>query len=127
MAIKAGDARVNFMYFFIKYQDRIIFGTDIMKLAEIKTSMNRVWVVRNFLESSKEFYTPKGSEEILFWHKEPFCGLGLPENVLRKIYYGNFQKMWGKKPRKVNLELAIKQSQERKEKIVLKALRNIAG
>jgi len=45
--------------FFIKYQDRIFFGTDIMELYHVKASMNRVWLVRNFLESDEEFYTPK--------------------------------------------------------------------
>jgi len=73
--------------FFIKHQDRIIFGTDMP--ANIDTSVDMYRTYFRFLETYDEsFYAPDfdGTFERIRW---PICGIGLPDEVLRKIYYEN--------------------------------------
>ena len=73
--------------FFIKHQDRIIFGTDMP--ANIESSIDMYRTYFRFLETYDEsFYAPDydGTFERARW---PICGIGLPDNVLEKIYYKN--------------------------------------
>lgn len=81
--------------FFIKYQDRIMFGTDTgsnTKDLDGKEAESLVHMVRGFFEEH-----------------EPFCELGynltpipLDENILRKFYKDNMMKFYqGKSPKKV--------------------------
>lgn len=73
--------------FFIKHQDRIIFGTDMPANIESSVDMYRTYF--RFLETYDEsFYAPDydGTFERARW---PICGIGLPDNVLEKIYYKN--------------------------------------
>jgi predicted TIM-barrel fold metal-dependent hydrolase len=81
--------------FFLKYQDRIVFGTDFAP----KGLLSRLWVVRNFLETDEEFHVP--TDERLFWpdHRTMIRGIALPEDVLRKIYADNFRRVAGPGPR----------------------------
>jgi len=96
--------------FFIKYQDRILFGTDIGARAllvdpeqgiQFEESQNRVFVVRSFLEKDGEFHLDENG--FLFGDsKVPLVGLGLPKNILEKIYHKNFERIVSDKPRKLN-------------------------
>jgi uncharacterized protein len=77
--------------FFIKYQDRIIFGTDMPANIESSVDMYRCYF--RFLETFDEaFYAPDydGTFSRARW---PICGIGLPENVLKKIYHENIFKI----------------------------------
>jgi len=77
--------------FFIKHQDRIIFGTDMP--ANIGSSVEIYRTYFRFLETFDEaFYSPDydGTFERARW---PVCGIGLPKEVLRKIYFENIQKI----------------------------------
>ncbi len=77
--------------FFIKFQDRIIFGTDMP--ANIRESAEMYRTYFRFLETYDEsFYAPDydGTFERARW---PICGLGLPKEVLRKIYFENILKI----------------------------------
>lgn len=77
--------------FFIKYQDRIIFGADMP--ANIESSADMYRACFRFLETFDEgFYAPfyDGTFDYVRW---PICGIGLPEEVLKKIYYGNILKI----------------------------------
>jgi predicted TIM-barrel fold metal-dependent hydrolase len=96
--------------FFIRYQDRILFGTDIGAHAllakpgeriQFEESHERVFLIRNFLENPGEFYLP-GSGYLFGDPKTPFLGLGLPETVLDKIYIRNAEKIFGISPRLLN-------------------------
>lgn len=97
--------------FFIKYQDRILFGTDIGAKAllvnldegiQFEESRGRVMVVRSFLESDTEFQLPD-KNGFLFGSGEPaFHGIGLPKEVLQKIYSSNFTRMVSESPRSLN-------------------------
>ncbi|WP_299224048.1 amidohydrolase family protein [uncultured Psychroserpens sp.] len=64
--------------FFIKYQDRILFGKDSWKPEEFPTYFR-------VLESDDEYF-PYHKKYHAFW---PMYGLDLPDDVLKKVYYKN--------------------------------------
>jgi len=64
--------------FFIKYQDRILFGKDSWKPGEFPTYFR-------ILESNDEYF-PYHKKYHAFW---PMYGLDLPDDVLKKVYYKN--------------------------------------
>ena len=64
--------------FFIKYQDRILFGKDSWKPKEFPTYFR-------VLESNDEYF-PYHKKYHAFW---PMYGMDLPDDVLKKIYYKN--------------------------------------
>jgi predicted TIM-barrel fold metal-dependent hydrolase len=77
--------------FFIKHQDRIIFGTDMPANIESSVDMYRTYF--RFLETYDEsFYSPDydGTFDRARW---PICGIGLPKEVLKKIYYENMLRI----------------------------------
>jgi hypothetical protein len=79
------------MDFFIKHQDRIIFGTDMPANIDSSVEMYRTYF--RFLETFDEsFYSPDydGTFERSRW---PICGIGLPKTVLKKIYQDNILKI----------------------------------
>lgn len=100
--------------FFLQYQDRILFGTDIGARAlltnpqtdiQLAESRERVTLIRNFLENPGE-YSLQPESGFLFGKQDlPFRGLGLPESVLRKIYHQNFERVVSPTPRPLNPRL----------------------
>jgi predicted TIM-barrel fold metal-dependent hydrolase len=64
--------------FFIKYQDRILFGKDSWKPEEFPTYFR-------VLESADEYF-PYHKKYHAFW---AMYGLDLPDEVLKKVYYKN--------------------------------------
>jgi predicted TIM-barrel fold metal-dependent hydrolase len=89
--------------FFIKHQDRIIFGTDMPANIESSVEMYRAYF--RFLETFDEsFYSPDydGTFERARW---PICGIGLPKEVLKKIYYENILKIIPSLKLDINLTL----------------------
>jgi predicted TIM-barrel fold metal-dependent hydrolase len=64
--------------FFIKYQDRVLFGKDSWKPGEFLTYFR-------VLESSDEYF-PYHKKYHAFW---PMYGMDLPDDVLKKLYYEN--------------------------------------
>jgi predicted TIM-barrel fold metal-dependent hydrolase len=86
--------------FFLKYQDRIVFGTDNMNLydpVEIKNAR-----IVNYFE--QEFI--KSDHIIPAWDKV-VIGIGLPPEVQSKIFRTNFQRLAGDQPKKINLNTAM--------------------
>jgi predicted TIM-barrel fold metal-dependent hydrolase len=81
--------------FFLRYQDRIIYGTDtdtrpLLRGPEGYALMRSIPVlIRSVLEIDGPFENAHGHMH----------GLGLPEVVLRKIYALNFERMVGPSPR----------------------------
>jgi predicted TIM-barrel fold metal-dependent hydrolase len=81
--------------FFIRYQDRIIYGTDTDTRALVRGAdgyefMQSIPVlIRSFLEQDDEFTLNGGTQ---------YHGLGLPREVLEKIYAANFERMYGTRP-----------------------------
>ena len=73
--------------FLIKYQDRILFGTDM----PVSAPMYRCYF--RFLETQDEFFIPPdydGTFDRFRWH---IHAVGLPDDVLRKIYHGNAARL----------------------------------
>ena len=64
--------------FFIKYQDRILFGKDSWVPEEYNTYFR-------VLETEDEYF-PYHKKYHAFWK---MYGLGLPDNILKKVYYQN--------------------------------------
>jgi predicted TIM-barrel fold metal-dependent hydrolase len=81
--------------FFLRYQDRIIYGTDTDTRALVRGPegfrfMQSIPVlIRSCLERDGEFALPDGTQ---------YHGLGLPVDVLEKIYHANFEGIYGAKP-----------------------------
>jgi predicted TIM-barrel fold metal-dependent hydrolase len=88
--------------FFIRFQDRILFGTDNMAGSgtyEMSTAdgLAKIRAMRTFLETSRTFEWLGGRQH----------GLGLEPDVLAKIYRGNFERFAGEAPKAVDLGGAI--------------------
>lgn len=81
--------------FFIKYQDRILFGTDSNNNKENNCKLYEL-VYLALTHDHSEYEMP-------VWPK-PVRGLDLPENVVEKICYKNNQTFCGA-PAKVNMSL----------------------
>jgi predicted TIM-barrel fold metal-dependent hydrolase len=85
--------------FFVRYQDRIIFGTDtdtrtLERGTEgIQFTRSIPVLIRSFLEKNGEFSMPGGTR---------YHGLGLPRPVLEKIYQTNFERIYGRIPLVLN-------------------------
>ena len=79
--------------FFIKYQDRIIYGTDviddgIIPAEEIAARFEHLWNFHyDFFATRKTLSTPEFQGE--------FVGLNLPKSVVKKIFYTNAKETYG--------------------------------
>jgi len=71
--------------FFIKYQDRVLFGTDTPCNAEAYRIYYR------FLETDDEYFDPAGGHHLQ--GRWMIYGVYLPDEVLEKIYNKNAQKI----------------------------------
>jgi hypothetical protein len=97
--------------FFIKYQDRIVYGTDIGAKALLATpEMNiepsesnlRIQLIRRFLETEGPFQL-ESEEGFLFGDPDfVFQGVALPGDVLDKIYHLNFESSVSVAPKQLN-------------------------
>lgn len=83
--------------FIIKYQDRLLYGTDlgagrVYTKTDIEQTLERIETT--YMKDYRYFAT---DEEMEVWEVDgTFRGLALPKNVLEKIFYSNFYK-WYKK------------------------------
>ena len=89
--------------FFIKYQDRIIFGTDNgwgdteSPKTKIKNGLSLIAFITDFLSTSKQVQT---------YNKIPVRGLSLPPPVVQKILSQNFKStLQTKTPKPLNKAL----------------------
>ncbi len=72
--------------FFIKHADRIVFGTDA------SPDLDAYRLYYRFLESDDEYFAYDG-REVPAQGRWAAYGLHLPEDVLRKIYYANAERV----------------------------------
>lgn len=79
--------------FFIKYQDRLIYGTDNGMSANDDPEETRTYTHEKWLEDWKYFVTDEAMSvrEV----NGDFQGLKLPKEVVDKIYYANAAKWFG--------------------------------
>jgi len=94
--------------FFVRYQDRILFGTDIGAKALLSTpemgiepeeSALRIHLVRSFLETDGEFTLEVNNGFLFGRFGGTYHGIGLPQDILKKIYFLNFERLVGSQPR----------------------------
>jgi predicted TIM-barrel fold metal-dependent hydrolase len=101
--------------FFTHYQDRLIFGTDTGASAVNKPdeplnreeTLGRTHFLRCFLEQEGRLEIPQG---VAHWKRpgKELYGLDLEEDVLEKIYWSNFERLFAKFPRKLDLDKAMR-------------------
>ena len=81
--------------FFLRFQDRIVYGTDtdtraLVRGADaVRFTRSIPLLIRSCLERSEEFAMPDGVG---------YQGLSLPPDALEKIYATNFKRMFGQVP-----------------------------
>jgi predicted TIM-barrel fold metal-dependent hydrolase len=73
--------------FMIDYQDRIYFGTDLPVSREVYRCYFR------FLETYDEYFIPPDYDGTFGRYRWNIYGIGLPDEVLKKIYYKNIIKI----------------------------------
>ncbi len=89
--------------FFEKYQDRLVYGTDMYNVfeneekAEGEIAGPRVFQLRSFLEKTEPFMAPLLSDKPL----HPF---GFTGKILDKIYRENSIRLYGETPRPLDTE-----------------------
>lgn len=94
--------------FFMKYADRILYGTDIGARAllaapeegiQTAESESRIFLVRSFLEREGPFWLEGGSGFLFGKQETPLQAIALPQGVLEKIYFRNFKIFAGENPK----------------------------
>lgn len=94
--------------FFVKHSERIIFGTDIEANHTTDQARMRSGVVTRWLDSDEEYRVPEGADYTLGPPEDgAIRGMALPEDVRRRIYATNFERLAGREPRPLNVSLAI--------------------
>jgi predicted TIM-barrel fold metal-dependent hydrolase len=102
--------------FFLKYQDRLIYGTDIGAEAffesdsphlDMGDSLGRTWIVRRFLEGEGEFAAPPELGHGLGMDCGLLRGIALPKEVLEKVYHTNFARQFGAAPAPLDRQAAL--------------------
>jgi predicted TIM-barrel fold metal-dependent hydrolase len=117
--------RDDWRAFFTRHADRILLGTDIGMSKSVEQHAARVWMLRMFLEGDEDFFTPKEADDLLTRYELPFAGLALPRAALEKIYSGNFLRLYGKKPRTVDVAEAARVASKSGQEGVAKAFKAI--
>lgn len=74
--------------FFVKYQDRILFGTDCSPL-----DLGQHQIIYRFLETMDEYFPYQNPDELPGQGRWCIYGIGLPDEVLKKVYYENACKI----------------------------------
>jgi predicted TIM-barrel fold metal-dependent hydrolase len=100
--------------FFLRYQERLIYGTDTTTggMARdgdrgVERALERAWVVRTFLETTEAFSPPDELQRWLEGDLDRFRGLGLPREALARIYRTNMERMYGSTPAPLDRERAL--------------------
>jgi hypothetical protein len=81
--------------FFLKYQDRIILGSDFMSGGDTLPLL----LARQFLETEGEFAHQNLAQ--------PAHGIALPRESLERIYAGNYLRLTSPKPRPLDESLVL--------------------
>jgi predicted TIM-barrel fold metal-dependent hydrolase len=105
---RSGDAA---RAFFVRYQDRIVYGTDVSTWAiqqgGIEMVLSYPFFVRTYLESALPFTPPPAIPHWLEEDLDAIVPIELPEQALAKIYHGNFERLYGASPAPLNREAAL--------------------
>lgn len=91
---KISEEPERFREFFLRYQDRLLFGTDFVG-ADLQNDTGNTNMIRRVLETDDAFPMWDGILQ----------GILLPEDVLEKVYRTNFERLSGQ-PDPINLSAA---------------------
>lgn len=98
--------------FFADFSDRIVYGTDLFSSQPVDEGRLRAGLVFRWLESEDTFRVPEGADFLLGPPEDGIIhGMSLPDDVLRAIYGGNWQRMVGSAPRALDVKQAIEMCQ----------------
>ena len=75
--------------FFVRYADRIVYATDCTPEAEVQRTYMR------FLETRDEWFPYLPGDARGQQGRWRICGIGLPDDVLEKVYFRNAERLWG--------------------------------
>lgn len=96
--------------FFMKYAERIVFGTDLSSGLTVEQGRIRAGLVFRWLESEDSFRVPETADFLLGPPEDGVIrGMSLPYDVLVKIYHDNFARLVGSEPRALNVKTAIEE------------------
>jgi predicted TIM-barrel fold metal-dependent hydrolase len=94
--------------FFVKYADRIVFGTDLMDRQTPAEGRIRAGLVFRWLETEDVFRVPPEADFLLGPPQDGVIrGMALPPDVLAKIYRENHVRRLGAKPAPLDVDAAI--------------------
>jgi predicted TIM-barrel fold metal-dependent hydrolase len=94
--------------FFVRYADRIAFGTDLSSGLTIDEAVARAGIVFRWLESDDTFRVPEGADFLLGPPEDgTIRGMSLPDDVLASIYTDNMERLVGAEPKALDVQAAI--------------------
>jgi predicted TIM-barrel fold metal-dependent hydrolase len=94
--------------FFVKYADRIVYGTDLFSSLTLAEARARAGLVLRWLATGDTFRVPPEADFLLGPPEDGIIhGLSLPREVLQRILRGNFERLTGTTPKPLNTSMAI--------------------
>jgi predicted TIM-barrel fold metal-dependent hydrolase len=94
--------------FFIKYADRIVFGTDIASRMTLEEAQARAGIIYRWLETDDAFSVPDAADFLLGGPEDGLIkGMALPEETLETVYRKNFVRLTGPVPRPLNVTQTV--------------------
>lgn len=94
--------------FFLKYADRIVFGTDLSSSLSVEEGVIRAGIVYRWLESDDTFRVPEEADFLLGPPEDGIVrGMSLPDDMLAKIYHGNLAGLVGEEPKALDVPAAV--------------------
>lgn len=94
--------------FFLRYADRIVFGTDLSSGQSLEEGRIRAGIVFRWLESEDTFRVPEEADFLLGPPEDGIIrGMALPGEVLKHIYHSNLARLAGFPPQPLKVEAAI--------------------
>lgn len=94
--------------FFVRYADRIIFGTDLSSGLTTEPARIRAGIVFRWLETDDTFRVPEEADFLLGPPEDGIIrGMSLPDEVLAKIYRTNLTRLVGDEPKALDARAAV--------------------
>jgi len=98
--------------FFVRYAERILYGTDLMSQLTVDQGRYRAGIIYRWLETEDTFRIPAGVDFLLGKPEDGVIrGMALPDDVLAKIYGGNFTRLVGPAPKPLDRDAAMEELQ----------------
>ncbi|HQK92939.1 MAG TPA: amidohydrolase family protein [Armatimonadota bacterium] len=100
MLYNMSEEPVRAREFFIRYADRIVFGTDIWSGMALEEARHRAGMVHRWLITEDEFRVSPNADYLLGPPEDGIIrGMALPDDVLERVFCRNFERFAGVRPR----------------------------